>query len=196
MIAWMRGRIIELDAQRAVVDVGGLGYELTLTSAARAAAAGVGADVEWCTHLVVRDDAHLLFGFATQAERDLFRALIRVNGVGPRLAMSLLSALPVAELARAVAAEEVAALTRVPGVGRKTAERLVVELRDTLAGLAAAPAPAAAPRQRGVVADAEQALVALGYRLPEAARAVERAYEAGLGLEETVRRALRAVGER
>lgn len=195
MIARLAGQVIELDEHNVVVDVGGVGYELTLTTAARAVAAIVGARVELFTHLVVREDAHLLFGFASQSERDLFRALIRVNGVGPRLALALLSSLPAAELVRAVAAEDVASLTRVPGVGRKTAERLVVELRDTLARLALPSAPAVR-RHDGVSGDAEQALVALGYRLPEAARAVAAVLQEGVGLEETVKRALRAIGER
>lgn len=195
MIARLAGQVVELDEHNVVVDVGGVGYELTLTTAARVVAATVGARVELFTHLVVREDVHLLFGFATQSERDLFRALIRVNGIGPRLALALLSSLPAAELVRAVAAEDVASLTRVPGVGRKTAERLVVELRDTLARLTL-PSPPTVRRHDAVSGDAEQALVALGYRLPEAARAVAAVLQDGVGLEETVRRALRAIGER
>jgi Holliday junction DNA helicase RuvA len=150
------------------------------------------------THLVVREDAHVLYGFAREAERALFRSLLRVGGVGPKMALAILSGMNADEFARCVQRDDTAALSRLPGIGKKTAERLIIEMRDRLArlddeGFAIAPRPQAG----GVVApsaveDAMSALVALGYKAPEASRMVRAVAAEGLGSEDLIRAALKA----
>jgi Holliday junction DNA helicase RuvA len=149
----------------------------------------VGAEVRLLTHLVVREDAHVLYAFATEEERRLFRSLIRVSGVGPKIALALLSGLSVAAFARCVQSEDVAALTRVPGVGRKTAERLIVEMRDRLAPPPPAGA-AAVPASDSPEGEAYGALVALGYRPAEATRLLKTVEPGTYTTEELIRRAL------
>ncbi len=146
MIGAVRGRIASKTPPQLTVDVGGVGYELEAPMSTFFTLPAVGAEVSLLTHLVVREDAHVLYGFATEEERRLFRSLIKVSGVGPKIALGLLSGMTVAAFARCVQSEDVAALTRIPGIGRKTAERLIVEMRDRLtppppvAGAAAAAA--------------------------------------------------------
>ena len=200
MIARLEGRLVEHDGVRLVVDVQGVGYELDVTAGVLELLAGIGAPLLLHTHMVVREDGHYLFGFASRAEREMFRALIKVNGIGPKVAMALLSAMPLAALASAVANEAIALLTRVPGVGRKTAERLIVELRDKLGSVAAGAGvgSAAGGARAGdpVADDAESALIALGYRPAEASRWVGAVIAPELPVEEVVRLALRAAAER
>ena len=141
------------------------------------------------THLVVRDDTHALYGFSSLAERELFRALIRVNGIGPKLGLTLLSSLTPEEFATSVADQDVAAMTRVPGVGKKTAERLLMELKDRLDTLPVG-ASRAVTNKESTAREAELALVSLGYRPVEAARAVDNVYEPGEPVEELIRMAL------
>ena len=128
MIGFLRGRIISKQPPLLLVDVRGVGYELEAPMTTFYALPEVGNEVELLTHLVVRDDAHLLFGFASEAERGLFRALIKVNGVGARLALTILSGIEAAEFARCIQNNDAARLTALPGVGKKTAERLIVEM--------------------------------------------------------------------
>ena len=156
-----------------------------------------GSEVTLHTHLVVREDAHSLFGFGRAAERDLFRSLIRINGVGPRLGLAILSGMNADEFVLCVQEGNSAALTRVPGIGKKTAERLVVELRDRLDDWGAAPAteggrPAEAPAPADAVEEAVSALIALGYKAPEASRMVRAVETQGQPSEEIIRRALQA----
>jgi Holliday junction DNA helicase RuvA len=155
----------------------------------------VGERVTLYTHLVVREDAHLLYGFVREAQRRLFRELLKVNGVGPRVALAVLSGLSDEEFSRCVAEEDIARLTKVPGIGRKTAERLVIEMRDKLpkdipmpASTAAGPAAPGDP-----VSEAVSALVALGYKPNEASRAVRSASTKGLSAEEIIRQALKGM---
>ncbi len=179
MIARLTGRVEILGADRCLIDVHGVGY-LVFASTRTLAALADGAEARVLIETEVREDAIVLFGFADAAERDWFRLLTTVQGVGARLALSLLSALSVSDLAAALAAGDKASLTRAAGVGGKLAARLIAELRERTsampspggAGLAAVPAAAAAD---GVGADAVSALVNLGYRHNEAAIAVERA---------------------
>ncbi len=200
MIARLDGRLLEIDGTRVLLDVAGVGYEVDVTTGLLGGQPALGSALVLYTHQVIREDGHFLFGFAARAEREMFRALIKVGGIGPKLAMALLSGMPLAALASAVANEDVARLTKISGVGRKTAERLVVELRDKLgamvpsgaASMLPADAPAAA-RQRAE--DAEAALIALGYRPVEATRWVGAVFVDGLAVEELVRLALRAVSE-
>ena len=179
MIGRLRGIVVELIETVAVVDVGGVGYEVEVTTRTAAnLAAGTGsaaAPVVLHTHLIAREDAQTLYGFETAAERDMFRALIKVTGVGPRLAIALLSTVSPAEFSAAVAGGNVAAITRVPGIGKRTAERLVVEMRDKVDALAAAVSNGGV---RSADREAVEALVALGYRDGEAASAVAAVLEA------------------
>jgi len=189
MIGSLRGRIASKTPPQLTVDVGGLGYELEAPMSTFFHLPAVGEEVHLLTHLVVREDAHVLYGFATEDERRLFRSLIRVSGVGPRIALALLSGISVSAFAQCVLNEDISALTRVPGVGRKTAERLIVEMRDRLAApQATAGAPVAAPaRAEG---EAYGALVALGYRPAEAARLLKAVGPGTHSTEELIRRAL------
>ena len=177
MIGRIQGQLVELNENQILVDVGGLSYEVEVTESVLASAA-VASDpgILLYTHFVVREDAQLLYGFLTRMERDVFRDLIRISGVGPKLAQNLISAISLEQLVHCVRNQDVAMLTRVPGVGKKTAERLLVELKGRLGDLTV-PAPAAAAASPTVVGDAEAALEALGYRPAEAQRAIAQAFE-------------------
>lgn len=189
MIGAVRGRIASKTPPQLTVDVGGLGYELEAPMSTFFHLPAVGEEVRLLTHLVVREDAHVLYAFATEEERRLFRSLIKVSGVGPKIALALLSGISVAAFVRCVEGEDIATLTRVPGVGRKTAERLIVEMRDRLT----APAPAGAsttPAGASPEGEAYDALVALGYRPAEATRLLKAAGPGNHSTEELIRRAL------
>lgn len=169
MIGRLSGKLVAKRPPTLLVDVGGVGYEVEAPMSTIFELPPVGEPVSLLTHLVVRDDAHLLFGFRTEDERDAFRQLIRVSGVGARIALSLLSGMSVEELGRAVATQDVARLTRVPGIGKKTAERLLLELRGKLgAELDVAAAPVA-----GGQADILNALISLGYSSAESQKALK-----------------------
>ncbi len=194
MIGRLRGTLLEKQPPWLVVDVAGVGYELEASMTTLVALPANGEVISLHTHLIVRDDAHLLYGFAREQERALFRALIKVNGVGPRLALAILSGMDEAAFQRCVLDDDVKSLTRLPGVGKKTAERLIIEMRDRfphwepgdddLAGrVGATPAPARHDPQ----ADAEAALVSLGYKPAEATRML-----AGLEGEESTEAMIKA----
>jgi holliday junction DNA helicase RuvA len=191
MIGSIRGRIASKTPPQLMVDVGGIGYELEAPMSTFFLLPSVGEEVRLLTHLVVREDAHILYGFGTHDERRLFRSLIKVSGVGPKIALALLSGINVEAFALCVQNQDIAALTRVPGIGRKTAERLVVEMRDRLGPLTdgAVNATASAP---GVNPEAEAfgALVALGYKPAEATRLLKAAGPGTHSTEELIRRAL------
>lgn len=194
MIAHLAGRILRKSPQEAVIDVGGVGYRVTIPVSTFYRLAGEGEAAALRVHTHVREETIALFGFATAAEHDLFEKLIAVAGVGPKLAVNILSGIETEELASALRTGDLARLTRIPGVGRKTAERLVVELKDKMpaatAPAAAAPAEGAADRD-----DVLAALVHLGYSRAEAERAVERATREGgeRRFEDLLRHALRAL---
>jgi holliday junction DNA helicase RuvA len=171
------------------VDVGGVGYELQAPMSTFFHLPAVGQEVKLLTHLVVREDAHVLYGFGTEDERALFRSLLKVSGVGPKIALALLSGLSVEAFARCVQSEDVAALTRVPGIGRKTAERLVVEMRDRLSPMNEARS-AARPAGSTPEAEAFDALVALGCKPAEAASLLKAAGPGTHSTEELIRLAL------
>jgi Holliday junction DNA helicase RuvA len=190
MIGAVRGRIASKAPPQLTVDVGGLGYELEAPMSTFFQLPPVGAEVSLLTHLVVREDAHVLYAFGTEEERRLFRSLIRVSGVGPKIALALLSGMSVAAFTRCVQSEDVAALTRVPGVGRKTAERLIVEMRDRLSTPGPAPGSAAATLGDSPEGEAFGALVALGYRPAEATRLLKAVEPGAYTTEELIRRAL------
>ena len=195
MIGYLRGVLRRKEPPTLLVEVGGVGYELEAPMTTFYELPAVGETVALHTHLVVREDAHLLYGFARETQRRQFRALLKVNGVGPRVALAVLSGLNEAELTRCVINDDVARLTQVPGIGRKTAERLIVELRDKLANeTAVSPISASAgPAERDPLAEAVSALIALGYKPPEASRAVRAVPSQGLSTEEIIRQALQAM---
>ena len=189
MIGSVRGRIVSKTPPQLMVEAGGLGYELETPMSTFFHLPAVGEEVRLLTHLVVREDAHVLYGFGTEGERRLFRSLIKVSGVGPKIALALLSGISVEAFAQCVQSQDVAALIKVPGIGRKTAERLVVEMRDRLeAGGAAA---SAVPVGSSPEAEAFGALVALGYRPAEATRLLKAAGPGTHSTEELIRRALK-----
>lgn len=201
MIGRLRGTLVEKQPPWLVVDVAGVGYELEASLTTQMALPAVGETVSLHTHLSIRDDAHLLYGFARGQERELFRALIKVNGVGPKLALAILSGMDEAAFVRCVREDDIKSLTRLPGVGKKTAERLIIEMRDRFphwtgdggGGLEALEAAAAgqssAAPQSDPLADAEAALVALGYKPAEAAKMLAGC-ERGLSTEALIKAAL------
>ncbi|MBS0377380.1 MAG: Holliday junction branch migration protein RuvA [Proteobacteria bacterium] len=189
MIGSLRGRIASKVPPQLTLEVGGVGYEVEAPLSTFFHLPAVGAEVHLLTHLVVREDAHVLYGFATEEERRLFRSLIKVSGVGPKIALALLSGISVSDFHACIQSQDTAALTRVPGIGRKTAERLIVEMRDRLtAPELAGQAPGGAPSPE---AEAYDALVALGYRPAEATRLLKAAGPGTQSTEELIRRALK-----
>ena len=173
------------------LEVGGIGYEIEAPMSTFYGLPAVGERTRLLTHLVVREDAHLLYGFATEGERALFRQLLKISGIGPRIALAILSGVSDAAFAHAVREQDAAALMRIPGVGRKTAERLIVEMKDRLDASAPAGQSAASPAT-GAEAEAYSALVALGYKPQEATRLLKAVDTEGqkLTTEEMIRRAL------
>jgi holliday junction DNA helicase RuvA len=194
VIARLEGMLRARDLQSVLLDVGGVGYEIEVPLSTLASLPEVGAPVVLFTHLVVREDAHVLFGFLRSRDRDLFRRLIRVNGIGARLALAMLSTMAADELAGHITGGNVAALTRVPGIGKRTAERVVLELGERLPELgfgAAAGGDAGAPG-RGIEREAAAALEALGYRAADAERMLAAVRGQAETTEALVRLALRA----
>ncbi len=199
MIAHLRGHILRKEPQEVVVDVGGVGYRVSIPISSFYRLGEPGAEVKLLTYTHVREDALALFGFLTLAEQALFERLISVAGVGPKLAINVLSGIEAPDLVEALRTADVARLTRIPGVGKKTAERLVLELKDKMPALVAAiEAPAAAPAAPSPKDDLVSALVHLGYSRPEAERGVERALreDGGARFEDLLRRALQVLSGR
>ncbi|TBN48916.1 Holliday junction branch migration protein RuvA [Pseudomonas sp. BGI-2] len=203
MIGRLRGTLAEKQPPHLILDVNGLGYELEVPMTTLYRLPSVGEPLTLHTHLVVREDAQLLYGFFGKRERDFFRELIRLNGVGPKLALALMSSLEVDELVRCVQSQDTSALTKVPGVGKKTAERLLVELKDRFKAWETVPAMfALVPNQPGgpdaapvatAENDAVSALVSLGYKPQEASKAISAIKEKGLSSEDMIRRALKGM---
>ena len=189
MIGRLSGKLLAKRPPALLVDVGGVGYEIEAPMSTVFELPAIGSPVTLLTHLVVREDAHLLFGFGTEAERDAFRQLIRISGVGARIALALLSGMSVDELGRAVATQDASRLTRVPGIGKKTAERLLLELKGRFAppadGAGHTPPDAA-------LADVVHALVALGYSEREA-DAASRKLPPGVDVSDGIRQALKSL---
>lgn len=197
MIGFLRGILAAKQPPTLLVDVRGVGYEVDAPMSTFYGLPELGAEVLLYTHLVIREDVHSLFGFITESDRALFRTLIKVNGIGARLALGILSGLTAEEFHRCVEYQDTARLVRLPGVGKKTAERLIIELRDrlpgpgtlTLPGAESRPAPAASPRD-----DAASALIALGFKPQDAAALIRKVATEGKTSEEIIRLALQAVG--
>jgi len=200
VIGRLRGTLAEKQPPHLLLDVNGVGYELEVPMTTLYRLPGVGETLTLHVHQVVREDAHLLYGFFEKRERELFRELIRLNGVGPKLALALMSGLEVDELVRCVQAQDTSALVKVPGVGKKTAERLLVELKDRFKAWENLPAIAPLVMEPKTVSpvsraenDAVSALIALGFKPQEASRAVNAVLEEGLASEELIRRALKGM---
>ena len=188
MIGRLTGVIAEKAPPQVLIDVNGVGYEVDVPMSTFYNLPNLGERATLLTHFIVREDAQILFGFGTAQERETFRQLIRISGVGPRTALSILSGLSVAELGQAVSLQEAGRLTRIPGIGKKTAERLLLELKGKLGADLALPASVASEAQ----ADVLQALVALGYSDKEAAAAL-KTLPADVGVSEGIKLALKAL---
>tara|TARA_R110002096_G_scaffold263262_1_gene456817 strand:- start:87339 stop:87938 length:600 start_codon:yes stop_codon:yes gene_type:complete len=194
MIGFLRGIIIKKQPPLLLLDVQGVGYEVEAPMTTFYALPEVKQEVEIFTHLVVRDDAHLLFGFATENERHLFRTLIKVNGVGAKMGLTILSGIEADEFAQCVQNNDAARLTKLPGVGKKTAERLIVEMRDRLDDLPTGSVTRSndSPNiSNDPVNEAVSALIGLGYKPPEASRFVLAIATEGMSSEELIREALK-----
>jgi holliday junction DNA helicase RuvA len=189
MIGRIEGRLLEKNPPSILVDVGGVGYELDVPMSTLYALPSVGEKVALLTHLAIREDAHQLYGFASSSERHAFRALIKISGVGARTALAVLSGLSVNELAQAITLQESARLTRIPGIGKKTAERLLLELKGKLG---AELDGTAAGKPSDSSADILHALAALGYSDKEAIVAL-KSVPAGTGVSDGIRLALKAL---
>lgn len=198
MIGRLTGVLVEKNPPSLLIDVQGVGYEVDAPMSTFYALPAIGDTVGVFTHLAVRDDAHLLFGFATATERVLFRALIKVNGVGAKVALAILSGLSSDEFLSCIANKDVAALVRVPGIGKKTAERLLIELEDKVTTLGIGTVPTGTTvdtDQQSVRAQAEEALVSLGYKPAEAARLLDKTATAEQSVEQMIRAALRSASK-
>src|SRR5688572_17957738 len=191
MIGRIHGKLLEKRPPQILVDVQGVGYELDVPMSTFYQLPAPGVEISLYTHFVVREDAHQLYGFATEAERHAFRQLLKISGVGARTALSVLSGLSVSDLRDSVVSQDSGRLTKIPGIGKKTAERLLLELRDKLDAVLAAPA---AGKGDGKAGDVMNALLSLGYNDREAAWAVKQLPE-GLAVADGIKQALRLLSK-
>lgn len=198
MIGRLSGRLTEKQPPQLLLDVNGVGYEVEAPMSTFYQLPAVGENTTLLTHLVVREDAQLLYGFLTSGERQLFRTLIKVSGVGPKLALMVLSGVSIEEFVRCIQQGDVAGLTRLPGIGKKTAERLIVEMRDKLKDAGSSELntglslSATGVVETGPVEQATMALISLGYKQNEASKMVRAVASEGLTTEEIIRQALKA----
>jgi holliday junction DNA helicase RuvA len=197
MIGSLRGRITAKLPPQLTLEVGGVGYEIEVPLSTFLQLPAIGEEVRLLTHLVVREDAHVLYGFGNDEERRLFRSLLKVSGIGPKIALALLSGMSVEAFARCIREQDVAPLVKVPGIGRKTAERLLIEMRDRMVSVlgesaTAADSAAVTPPASSAEAEAFDALVALGYKPAEASRLLKAAGPGKHSTEEWIRRALQS----
>jgi Holliday junction DNA helicase RuvA len=198
MISRLHGLLIEKQPPLLVIDVQGVGYEVFAPMSTFYNLPEINAEISLLTHFSVREDAHVLYGFLQESERALFRDLIRVSGIGPKLALSILSSMEFATFVQCIHHNDIARLKRIPGVGKKTAERLVVEMRDRLDKQHVTPSPSlsiSSPLTQGItspVDDAISALIALGYKPADASHWVHAVAEEGLSSEVLIRRALQS----
>ncbi len=191
MIGRIHGKLLEKHPPQILVDVQGVGYELYVPMSTFYQLPATGVEISLYTHFVVREDAHQLYGFATDAERHAFRQLLKISGVGARTALSVLSGLSVSDLRDSVVSQDSGRLTKVPGIGKKTAERLLLELRDKLDAVLSAPTAAKGDAQVG---DITNALLALGYNDKEASWALKQ-LSPGLAVDDGIRQALRLLSK-
>jgi Holliday junction DNA helicase RuvA len=202
VISRLKGELVAKQAPYLLVDVGGVGYELEAPLSTIFSLPEIGKQVTLLTHLVVREDAHVLYGFSSETERTLFRNLLKVNGVGAKMALTILSGMSAEEFARCVESEDLAALVKLPGVGKKTAERLIIEMRDRLAKLSGfslsgtATQSVAAHQPASANADAVAALEALGYKPQDASRMVKSVEQQDMDSEALIRAALQGAAKK
>jgi len=195
MIARLAGTLLSKQPPLMVIDVAGVGYEVEAPLPVFYDLPAIGQPVVILTHLSVKEDSHTLYGFASQDERTLFRQLLKISGIGAKLALSILSGASSQDLARYVAERDTAALTRVPGIGKKTAERIIIELRDKLDALPTGPTSGAGGGQAptgSAVGEATNALIALGYKPQEAGRMARSVAQPDMSVEEILRHALQS----
>jgi Holliday junction DNA helicase RuvA len=199
LIGFLKGRLASKQPPALLVDVGGVGYELEAPMSTFYGLPAAGEPVALFTHLVIREDAHVLFGFGTDSERRLFRSLLKISGVGPKIALGVLSGASVEDFLRIIEAEDIAMLTRIPGIGRKTAERVIIEMRDTVKKFRDATGGLLGATSLGTPAspqnEAFSALVALGYKPIEVTRLLKLVEAPDLAIEELIRRALKAAAK-
>ncbi|WP_330927362.1 Holliday junction branch migration protein RuvA [Candidatus Sororendozoicomonas aggregata] len=202
MIGCLKGRLLDKQPPSLVIDVNGVGYEVEAAMSVFYALPEVGGEVTLYTHFVVREDAQLLYGFSSRNERELFRALIKVNGIGPKLGLTILSGIESDAFVRCVHDNDSATLVKLPGVGKKTAERLIIEMRDKLDNWAPVPLLDGTPLGGGgtaaavdpdVEAEAVSALVALGYKPQQASKVIRKIYIDGVSSEELIRQSLKSM---
>jgi holliday junction DNA helicase RuvA len=194
VIGFLKGRLAVKQPPMLMVDVNGVGYEMEAPMSTFYSLPAAGEPVALFTHLVVREDAHILYAFGTDGERRLFRGLLKVSGVGPKIALGILSGASVEDFLRIVEAEDVVMLTRIPGIGRKTAERVIIEMRDSVKKLSmpAAGSPKGTDSAASAQSEAFSALIALGYKPPEVVRLLKSVDGTDLATTEIIRRALKA----
>ena len=198
MIGQLRGKLVQKQPPYLLIDVQGVGYEIEAPMTTFYSLPATGEEIHLYTHLVVREDAHLLFGFASLRERKLFRTLIKISGIGAKMALTILSGIETDDFARCILESDTVRLTRLPGVGKKTAERLIVEMRDRIKDwdregvISETTLNVPAGKRSDHIADAISALIALGYKPQEASRYVHAVATDAMGSEEIIRAALKA----
>ena len=190
MIGSLRGNLTFKQAPVVIIECNGVGYDVETPMSTFFELPALGAEVFLFTHLLVREDAQILYGFATDAERMLFRSVLRVRGIGAKIALAILSAMSASDFGRCIEYEDTAALSRIPGIGKKTAERLVIEMRDRIDKTATSGSPSV-PAPQGPKAEAVDALVALGYKPAEVNKLIAKLDIEGQSAEDIIRLALR-----
>ena len=196
MIVKLAGKLLDKQAPCALIDVNGVGYEINVSLMTFVDLPSVGSDVEMHTHLVVREDSHTLYGFLTVHERSLFKALIKVNGVGPKMALGMLSGMTVDEFARAILNRDVSSLVKLPGVGKKTAERLVIEMKDAIDGAGLSGAHENTITKSDIRSEAESGLLSLGYKAQDITKILNNLdYKNASSSEDIIKMALQSIAK-
>ena len=196
MIVKLAGKLLDKQAPCALIDVNGVGYEINVSLMTFVDLPSLGSDVEMHTHLVVREDSHTLYGFLTVHERSLFKALIKVNGVGPKMALGMLSGMTVDEFVRAILNRDVSSLVKLPGVGKKTAERLVIEMKDAIDGVGLSGASENTITKSDIRLEAESGLLSLGYKAQDITKILNNLdYKNASSSEDIIKMALQSIAK-
>ena len=196
MIVKLAGKLLDKQAPCALIDVNGVGYEINVSLMTFVDLPSLGSDVEMHTHLVVREDSHTLYGFLTVHERSLFKDLIKVNGVGPKMALGMLSGMTVDEFARAILNRDVSSLVKLPGVGKKTAERLVIEMKDAIDGVGLSGATENTITKSDIRLEAESGLLSLGYKAQDITKILNNLdYKIASSSEDIIKMALQSIAK-
>ena len=196
MIVKLAGKLLDKQAPCALIDVNGVGYEINVSLMTFVDLPSLGSDVEMHTHLVVREDSHTLYGFLTVHERSLFKDLIKVNGVGPKMALGMLSGMTVDEFARAILNRDVSSLVKLPGVGKKTAERLVIEMKDAIDGVGLSGASENTVTKSDIRLEAESGLLSLGYKAQDITKILNNLdYKNASSSEDIIKMALQSIAK-